>query len=144
MVALYQPSFAVVDVSHACSSSAVENCPLCQQLGGLDEGDPAYVLPDALPMLGKAKHRNWRCCRLVEHPLCLQLEVLEFHDNRSSPFEDSTLLAALLEALGSLRPADGESLAQLLRGFDQVHRSSGRVLRNCGTDVLNERQRNWR
>ncbi len=47
--------------------------------------------------------------------------MLEFHDNRSSPFEDSTLLAALLVALGSLRPADGESLAQLLRGFDQVH-----------------------
>ena len=66
---------------------------------------------------------------MLEHPLCLQLEVLEFHDNRSSPFEDSTLLAALLEALGSLRPADGESLAQLLRGFDQVHRSPGQLLR---------------
>ena len=115
---------------------------MCQQLGVSDQRDPEYVLHGALPILGKTKHRNWRCCRLLEHPLCLQLEVLEFHDNRSSPFEDSTLLAALLEALGSLRPADGESLAQLLRGFDQVHRSSGRVLRDSGTDILDERHGN--
>ena len=87
------------------------------------------MLHGALLTFCTAKRLSWGCCRLVEPPLCLQLEVLEFHDNRSSPFEDSTLLAALLEALGSLRPADGESLAQLLRGFDQVYRSLDGLLR---------------
>ena len=44
---------------------------------------------------------------------CLQLEVLDFHDNRNSNYDDATLLAALLEALGTLRPADPRSLAQV-------------------------------
>ena len=59
-------------------------------------------------------------CNPLTHPQAvLQIEVLKHTDNRGNFYDNSSMLAALLQALGRLRAPDSKSLKQAVHQLDR-------------------------